>query len=285
MNEDLEHEVEHFEAGVLARHVAICKRRLGGDGFITNPRSVQEKIAHIKLFGITKLMTRCSDKLAVRDYAREVLGEDISVPVLGSWRNPHDIEFDSLPDKYVLKCNHGSGYNIVVEDASSLDRAAAVAKLSKWLSENFATSRGETQYLNIPRKCFAEAFVDHGDGPVDLKFVCLNGEPKFVKTEIRGGGHIRINWYDMDFRFLDYSNRMHPNDPTANVERPKLFDEMREVASKLAKPFDLVRVDFLIGRERFYLGELTFTPGNGKMSYVGDPETGLKLGSMLRLTR
>ena len=257
-----------------------------GDAFMRNPRTLQEKIAHIKLFGITKLMTRCADKLEMKAYAKEVLGEDISVPTIMSWDDPDEIDFDMLPSKFALKCNHGCHYNIIVDGKSKFDKADAIKKLKAWLAVDYGYTHGEMQYTRINRKCFAEKYVGDGEQTTDYKFVCFNGKPTYCQViKYRGTKRQHLNWYDMDWRFVDISRTDFRSNKNDLDEKPASFEKMKEYAKRLSEPFDFVRVDFFDLNGRAYLGELTFTPANANQKYIGDPDVGLRLGSMLKLSR
>lgn len=264
--------------------IAFTKTYISGD-FVHNPRTIQEKLAHIKIFGTTPAMTLCADKLKVKQHVRDKLGVDLCVPLIREYADPSEVQVEELPSRFVLKCNHGCGYNIVVPDKDKFNREDAVAKLTGWLAEDFYTKGYELQYKDIPHRCFAEQYVESSDERIkDYKFLCFNGVPRFVKVEVRTGEHnIRINCYDMDFRLTDIENKVYPSDPNARVLPPAGFNEMRKYATLLSKDFDFVRVDFMQGRNRFYLGELTFSPGNARMQYR-KAETSLKLGSLLRLS-
>jgi len=270
------------------RAIAFTKGYVHGD-FIGNPRTIQEKIAHIKLFGIKPEMTRCADKLQVKDYAREKLGVDICVPVIAVYRSGDEIDFSRLPERFALKCNHGSHYNIIVGDKSRLDKAWAVGQIKKWLSEDYALKGYELQYHEIPRRAFAEKHVggNNGNEAVDYKFICFNGVPAYCQV-VSGAGtrNAVLNYYDMDFKFVDICRLDYiRNNRSVMHQRPKSFELMREYASRLSEPFDFVRVDFFELDGKPYLGELTFTPANARQRYAGDPGTGLMIGNMLRITK
>jgi glycosyltransferase involved in cell wall biosynthesis len=258
-----------------------------GNRFIKNPMTIQEKIAHQMIFGITKLMTKCADKLGVREYAKSVLGKDICVQVLKVYGSPSEIKFSELPDKFVLKCNHGYHFNIVVRDKNEITEAEAKKNLEEWLKIDFSDCHGQLQYKNISRKCFAEEYIGGLDDTVDYKFCCFNGVPKFCQVIAgRDTENQHLNFYDMDFKRVNISqtNGLRAR-PDIIDEKPGSFELMKEYAKKLAEPFDYVRVDFYDLDGRPYLGELTFSPAATTQKYVDNDKTSLMLGSMLKLSR
>lgn len=269
---------------LVARAVAFTKKYIPGD-FVNNPQTIQEKLAHIKIFRTTDSMSVCADKLRVKQYVKTKTGQDLCVPLTKEYDSPENIRMDELPDKFVLKCNHGCGYNIIVEDRREFDLDEAKSKLKKWLSEDFSEKGFELQYRNIPRKCFSEKYVESVDKRIkDYKILCFNGCPEFVKVEIRRGEHdISINCYDLDFNLTNIVNKAYPSDPSEKISPPKDYESMLKHATTLCKDFDFVRIDFMQAKDTFYLGEMTFTPGNARMQYA-DESTGLMLGSMLKFS-
>lgn len=274
-----------MESSIIPEAVAFTRRYVHGD-FVNNPRTIQEKIANIKIFRVTGEMTECADKLRVKEYVKRKTGEDLCVPLIEAYGSPDEIDPDRLPDRFVLKCNHGCAYNIIVPDKGEFDAPEAMRQLKVWLAQDFSRKGYELQYRGIPRKCFSEQYVESADERIkDYKILCFNGEPKFVKVEIRRGPHnIRINCYDLGFRLTDIENKIYPNDPNERIEPPKGYEDMLRHARTLCRDFDFVRVDFMQSKDRIYLGEMTFTPGNARMQYR-KPETALMLGNMLKLTK
>ncbi len=151
---------------------------------IDNPGSYNEKIQWIKLHDVTPLMTKLADKYLVREWVADKIGEQYLVPLLGVWDCFDDINFDELPDRFVLKCNHGSGMNLVVKDKKSFDWAEAKNKFDRWMAINFAFQNGfELQYKDIPRKIIAEEYIEQMDEDLlDFKIHCFKGEPKIVQV-------------------------------------------------------------------------------------------------------
>ena len=247
----------------------------------SNPQTIQEKIQWLKIFDTTPLKTKCADKIGAHKYCEEKLGKDICIPILKVYKNTSEINWNELPDKFVMKCNHGSGMNIIVKNKAKLNREEAIAKLNKWMATDFAFQNGcELQYHNIEHRIFAEEFKEDStqhSSLFDYKFWCFNGEPKFY-TINDGYGHGDILYYTME------SEIMNPYMVSTNhqYEKPINFDMMVEYAKKLSKDFKFVRVDFYEINGEVYLGELTFTPGSGFFKYK-DEKYGKIFGDMLDL--
>lgn len=178
------------------------------------PETIQEKLMWLNIYDADPLKSDCADKLKVKDYARRITGEDLGVPTLAVWDSPNDIDFSTLPDRFVIKCNHGSGMNIIVRDKASIDAEGVRTRLRNWMNDDFAFRNGfESHYHWIERKVFAEEFIsipDAQDVP-DYKFLCFNGRPMYMQifSERFNAGR-RMRYYDMNLdrltiRRLDFS--------------------------------------------------------------------------------
>lgn len=156
----------------------------------------------LNIYDADPLKSDCADKLKVKEYARNILGVEIGVPTIKVWDNANDIDFSELPERFVLKCNHGSGMNIIVQDKSKLNEDDARQKLNRWMNDDFSMRNGfESHYHWIERKFFAEEFIEvEGQNDIpDYKFLCFNGEPKFMQIiSERNGARRRCNYYDMN---------------------------------------------------------------------------------------
>lgn len=252
---------------------------------IKDPKTIQDKIAWLKVNDNIPLKSFCSDKLAVRLYAKEKLGHDVSVPLIKIFKSPLDILVNALPDSFVLKCSHGSGYNIVVKDRKIADFEDIRKKIEAWLKEDYSLRGYEPQYKNIPHVCFAEKYLGNGNANIeDFKFWCFNGEPKFftVNGDVAVDRYT-LNFYDLSGNILPYSRSDHPSNLTPLKLDSPILEKMIDCAKTLAADFKFVRVDLLVvDKKEFYFGELTFTPGNGNFKY-DDPKLGIELGKMLKL--
>lgn len=248
---------------------------------IDKPRTIQEKIQWLKLHDSTPLKAKCADKIKVHEYSKEKLGKDICIPIIKVYNSVSDIKWNELPNSFVLKCNHGSGMNIIVKDKSTVTEASAKAKVKKWLETDFAFQNGcEMQYHNIERRAFVEEYMfdeNQTKSLYDYKFWCFNGEPKFY-TINDGFGHGDIMYYDMNHEELNPYCVSNVNYSPV----PPEFEQMQKYAEKLSKDFKFVRVDFYYVGGKIYLGELTFTPGSGLFTYKNEKYSKL-FGDMLNL--
>ena len=267
----------------MTRYVSGCGVRCN----IDEPETIQEKLMWLNIYDADPLKSDCADKLKVKEYAKRILGEDISVPTLKVWDSADEINFVELPEKFVLKCNHGSGMNIIVKDKSQINEDSVGQQLSRWLSDDFAFRNGfESHYHWIERKVFAEEYLsipETQDVP-DYKFICLNGQPVYMQiiSERFNSGR-RMRYYDMNLNRLSLYRRdfsTGSNDITDIF--PSQFEKMKKYAAMLSKDFKFVRVDFYEVSGRIYLGELTFTPGAFIFKY-GNPEDEIKVGSLLKI--
>lgn len=246
---------------------------------IDNPKTIQDKINFLKIYDLNKLKTKCADKIEVHGYVTKKLGTDICVPILKIYEFPNKMKFNELPDRFVLKCNHGWNMNIVCKDKSALNETDCRNKLEKWLSIDFGKQSSELHYSDIVPRCFAELFLsDNGNCLTDYKFWCFNGVPKFFNIFCEHGN----NYYDFDFNLLKINNIYAPADYNKKYKKPSCFDKMLKYARLLCKDFKFVRIDFYEVNNVVYLGEMTFTPGNGFMKYT-DENVSLMLGNMLEL--
>ena len=181
------------------------RRTFGRPLDLRTPQTLNEKLMWLKLrrYGSDPLVTRCADKYAVRDYVESCGCGDILNELYGAWDRPRDIPWDALPHAFVLKCNHGCGYNILCPDKSTLDREAAVRTLNKWLRHDFWRDFAELQYRPIPKKIVCERFLGHGDDLPDYKIYCFHGQPRYILVcEGRSHGKPKFYFFDPDWHFL-----------------------------------------------------------------------------------
>lgn len=250
---------------------------------LKNPRTFNEKLQWLKLYYYPQndLAVKCADKYRVREYIKDKGYENTLVPLLGAWDNVEDIDWDSLPNKFVLKCNHGCAYNIVCNDKTEFDRIKAKKQLNKWLKEDFGAFNIEPHYSNIKKhKITCEEFL--GDNLVDYKFFCFNGVPKFiyVSSDLIHDRQARIGFFNIDGSKINLKRDDYAS--IEKIELPSFYNEMLEMASKLCKDFPFVRVDFFVTDNKYYFAELTFTPSACMMPF-NPKEIDLEWGNMLNI--
>ena len=253
---------------------------------LENPQTFNEKIQWMKLYDSTPLKTRLADKYLVREWVKEKIGEEYLIPNLGVWDSFDEINFDKLPDQFVLKCNHGAGYNIIVKDKSKLDLEDARNKINAWLQEDFAFKNGfEMHYSAIPRKIIAEKYIENFDNDLyDYKVWCFNGKAHYVQfLSERNTNGLKMAFYDREWNKQDFYNDFSYN--PKEITKPNNLDLLLELSEKLAQNLNYIRVDFYITNDgQIYFGEMTFTPTSGSCTW-DSYETNLMLGQMLELNR
>ena len=189
--------------------------------------------------------------------------------LLGVYNSPFEIDFNQLPDQFVLKATHGSGFNIVVKNKSTLNKWQARLLLHTWMHQDNYWSGREWVYKEMPRHIIAEKYLEDETGELrDYKFYCFNGEPSFMQLEVgRGTNHNTRNFYDMEWRLLPFGKEL-PHNPDIVVSKPQSFEEMIHIAKVLSKPFQYVRVDLYQVGGKVFFGELTFFPAGGAPDFV-----------------
>lgn len=250
---------------------------------LDNPQTFNEKLQWLKLYYHNPLMTQCADKVAVRDYVAQRIGEEYLVPILGVYSSPDEIDFDALPDRFVLKVNWGSGQNIICKDKSTLDIAATISQLQQWMQPqmNHYYNHFEWCYKNIVPRIICEQYIEQFDkNLLDYKFICFKGQPCFVWIDTdRFIAHKRI-FYDLNWTRQPFGLQF-PID-NRDYSKPEKFDEMICFAQILSNGFPFSRVDFYNLNGKIYFGEITFYSGAG-YELFSPPEWDLKLGQMLQL--
>lgn len=246
---------------------ALCRwyRRITGQHLnLSNPVTFNEKIQFLKLYDKSPLKTICADKYLVRDYVKGRIGGEYLIPLLQVLDTPDDLDISTLPERFVIKANHGSGWNIIVPDKKTINIANIKSRLRDWLVKNYAFLVGfELHYKDILPKILIEAFIsDIHTALYDYRFYCFSGEPYHVWIdEASGTSRHKRTIRDLDFNEIDLTTGW-PRLET-ELKRPDNFEQMIEISRILSKPFRFVRVDLYNVNNKIYFGELTFTPQSG----------------------
>ena len=231
---------------------------------LDNPLTYNAKIQWLKLYDNTKEKTRLCDKLLVRDYVRDKIGEEYLIALLGVWDRFDDIDFATLPNSFVLKTNHSCKTNIIVPDKTYLDIAAAKYNIDYWMQDNYACHNLELHYADIVPKIIAEEYVSNSNEDLhDYKVLCFNGKAQNILYMQGRASDLRLAFYDLNWIKLNISCNEIPI-VEEDIPKPEKLELMIHLAETLAEGFALVRVDFYVlndGSIRF--GEMTFTPANG----------------------
>lgn len=237
---------------------------------LKNPQTYNEKLNWLKLNDRNPLYTKLVDKYEVKQWVAERIGEEYIIPTLGVWNSFDEIDFDLMPNQFVLKCTHDSEGLAIVKDKSKFDRTTVKTNIENALKCEFFYIGREWPYKNVKPRIIAEQYLeDHTDGELrDYKFFCFDGEPKamFIASD-RSKGATKFDYYDLAFNHLDIRQH-YPN--AGNVRKPINFDKMIELSKVLSKGFPHVRVDFYEVDGRVYFGELTFYHFSGFQPFIPD---------------
>lgn len=250
--------------------IRYYRKRSGGKIVnLENPVLFSEKLQWYKLNHRDPLMERVANKYTVRNYIEEVGYGRLLNDLYGVYTNVDDIDFDKLPNQFVLKGTHGSGFNIIVKDKTKLNRRQAKLMMKSWLKQHIAWSGREWVYEKMPRHIIVEKYLEDETGELrDYKFYCFNGKSTFMQLEVgRDTDYNTRNFYDMDWRLMPFGKEL-PHNPNLYVPMPEMFDEMKKIAEDLCKPFQYVRVDLYQVGGKVYFGELTFYPAGGAPDFV-----------------
>ena len=247
--------------------------RLGKILNLKNPQTFNEKIQWLKLYGRKPIDTILADKYAVKKYISKTIGSEYVIPLLGVWNKFDDIDFDKLPDRFVLKCTHDSGGIVICKDKNKLDIPAARKKINKSLKTDYYLYSRECAYKKIPRRIIAEQYMEDNltIELVDYKVHNFNGTPKIVLVcQGRfGKGGLREDFFSPEWEHLDIRRPGHPN-AEKRIARPKQLEEILRLSEILAKDKPFVRTDFYVINDKIYFGEFTFSPAGGMGRF--DPE-------------
>jgi hypothetical protein len=266
----------------LGYYKTTYKKRFFREINLKNPQTYTEKLQWLKLFYRDVNMPICSDKYAVRKYLSDKGYGYLLNDIIGVYDNANKIDYDLLPNKFVAKAIHGSGWNLICDNKEELDWTAWKRIMNSWLKLNLYVFGREWNYKDIPRQIIVEKFIEH-EPLNDYKFMCFNGEPKFIQINNDFEGKHYVDFYDMnwnkaDFTYLGYTLSKR------NLDKPTKFDEMVKLAKELSKPFPYVRVDFYNLEDEIIFGEMTFFPGGGMLP-LAPSKNGFdeKLGAWLNL--
>lgn len=252
---------------------------------LKNPKTFSEKLQWLKLYDRKSEYVKMVDKYAAKEYVAGIIGDEYIIPTLGVWDRPEYIDWDSLPDKFVLKCTHDSGDLVICKDKSKLDKKAAIKKLNHGLKQNYFKVWREWPYKNVLKRIIAEMFIDpppeHDDLP-DYKFFCFNGEPKYCQVISGRNKEMRIDFFDHDWNHQQFHEPKDFSFAEVEPTKPYNYERMWEMARELAKDKAFSRIDFYDIGSQVYFGEITFYPTGGLGGFA--PEDFDKIiGEMIKL--
>ena len=240
----------------------LYEKAIGKRPSLDAPRTFTEKLQWLKLNYRDPAIPLCSDKYEAKKYIERKGFGNLLIPTLAVYDDADDIDFDGLPNEFILKATHGSGWNVICRDKSKLDRRHVKKTFAAWLKQNLYIYGREWNYKEQTPRIIAEPLMD--DKPlVDYKFMCFNGVCRAMQVNHDDGGKHYVDLYNADWELIpDMSTGTAPvfGEP---IPKPERFDEMKKIAEELAKPFPFVRVDLYNIRGKIYFGEMTFFPGSG----------------------
>lgn len=259
---------------------------------LNHPKTFTEKIQWLKLYNRRPEYTLMVDKYAVKKYVADIIGEKYIIPTLGVWDKPEDIDWDALPNEFVLKTTHGGGSGgvVICKDKKTFDRNKAILTLRDSMNGDIYRSLREWPYKDVKKRVLAEKYMapkDMVNNPIydlsDYKFFCFNGEPKYCQVICDRHSKESIDFYDMNWRHQEFvglnpiaSNGINP------VPRPLLLDDMICICHKLSENMKFVRIDMYVIDNRIYFGEITFYPASG-MGLFNPDKWNEELGNLISL--
>ncbi len=256
---------------------------------LSNPKTFTEKLQWLKLYDRKPEYTMMVDKLAVKEYVNSIIGKEYIIPTLGVWDRPEDIDWDSLPEKFVLKTTHGGGSVgvVICRGKSTLNHKSAIRKLKKSLSQDVYVEHREWPYKNVRKQIIAEMLLEESgtdaEDLIDYKFFCFNGEPQYCQVIKDRHTKETIDFFDMQWRHLDFIG-LNPTAEPATIcpERPIGYEKMKQVARTLSKDFPFVRVDLYEVNKKVYFSEITLYPKSGMGVFKPEKYDDI-LGGMIQL--
>lgn len=250
-----------------------------------HPVGFNQKLQWLKIHDRNRIYTTLVDKYAVREYIAETIGKQYLVPLMGVYEHVGDIDWEALPDEFVLKCTHGSGCNIICADKSKLDVEASKIKLEKWMKKNWYWVGREWPYKNVKPKIICEQFISNNNKPPeDYKVLCFNGKAKLIEVHLnRFGEQHECDNYDMNWEKTNISQKCVglPNSSQL-IPKPVVFDQMISMSEALAGATRHVRIDWYIVENKLYFGEITFYDASGFSDFDREEDDYL-LGSWISL--
>lgn len=251
---------------------------------LKNPKTFNEKINWLKLNDRKDIYTTMVDKYAVKEYVKNIIGEEYIIPTLGIYDNFDDIDFTSLPNQFVIKCTHDSGGIVIVKDKSGLDIEKTKKKINQCLKLNYYYSSREWPYKNVKPQIMIEPYLEdtRKQELIDYKFFSFSGKTEyvFIATNRQGKGSTYFDFFDINFNHLDVTNGHFMNPVTP--EKPINYSKMIELSQQLSKDLPHVRVDFYEVDGKVYFGELTLYHNGGLVPFIPN-EYDIRLGDCINL--
>ncbi len=261
----------------------MYRAHFGKELNLDNPRTFNEKLQWLKLYDRKPEYVQMVDKYEAKKYVANIIGEEYIIPTLGVWEQFDDIDFDKLPNQFVLKCTHDSGGLVICKEKTSLDIHEAKRKIVKCLNQNYYLYGREWPYKNVKPRIIAEKYMvdESGYELKDYKVFNFSGKAKFIQVDYnRFSGHMR-NLYSAEWKFIEAALK-YPNDLEHQIPKPEKIEEMITLAEKLSTNHPFLRTDFYSIEDKLYFGEMTFYPEAGFGTFNPE-EFGLALGEYIEI--
>lgn len=252
---------------------------------LTNPQTFNEKLQWLKLNDRKDIYTKMVDKYEAKSYVSKIIGNKYIIPTLGIYNNFDEIDFNKLPNQFVIKCTHDSGGLVIVKDKSKLDIKRAKKKINKSLKRNYFYLGREWPYKNVKPRIIVEKYMKDNltNDLRDYKFFCFDGKCKFFKIDFNRIINHQANYYDINGNILPFGEEICPPNFSKKLELPVNLKKMINLAEKLSQKITFLRVDFYEINGNIYFGELTFYPASG-FGKLEPEEWDLKLGNLIDLS-
>lgn len=254
---------------------------------LKNPKTFNEKIQWLKINDRKSTYTKMVDKCDAKEYVANKIGDEYIIPTIGIYDSFDDINFEELPNEFVLKCTHDSGGVIICKDKSLFDKKSAKKRINKTFNKNYFYNCREWPYKNIKPRILVEKYMlnENEEELINYKFWCFNGEPKFMYISqcMKDHNKARISYLDTDYNETEFQDRDYKHFEEL-PKKPKNFEKMLEIAKVLSKGITFIRVDLYEVENRVYFGELTFYPNSGYIHFKPE-ECDEKIGNLMILPK
>ncbi|MEK3888434.1 ATP-grasp fold amidoligase family protein [Bacillus sp. FSL K6-3431] len=250
---------------------------------LEKPKTFNEKLQWLKLYDRNSKYNIYADKYDVRAHIEETIGEQYLIPFIGLYDSVDEIDWDALPNQFVLKCTHGSSSNIICSDKNTLNIEDAKKKLRKWMEKSWYWFGREWVYKDIKPRIVCEKYMvdESGTELKDYKIFCFNGKAKLIQVDFNRYKDHKRNLYTTDWQYIDAKIK-RPNDASKIIQRPEKLEDMLMLAEKLSANIPHARVDFYSINNSIYFGEITFFHGSGFEKFEPD-SLGDQMGNWIRL--
>ncbi len=250
-----------------------------------NPITISEKLQWAKLYGGLEKYSNYADKYEVRKFVAKTIGKKYLIPLIGVWDKFDDINFDKLPNRFVLKATHGSAYNYICKDKTKINMPDLKKKVEGWLSENFYKKMREVQYNSIKPRIICEKYLeDESGGLIDYKIQCFNGKPFVFEVHLDRFTNHRAVFMSLKWKKLPIRMASEPSSSVGVIKKPETLSEMIKIAKRLSKSIPFVRIDLYSVKNKPYFGEMSFTPANGLFMYV-PASIGKRFGKLVDINK